>query len=119
MNDAYAVDDEAWDLEADAAIVDFIIQVEGFFHLRVTPLDAVNGVAVRKQQIHADGSRGNGRRIQAPVDAAERIVLAVASGQAGREELVGWLEEYITMADTNRVNCDAYYACDPPLQSFW
>ena len=86
---------------------------------RVTPLDAVNGVAVRKQQVHADGSRGNGRRIQAPVDAAERIVLAVASGQAGREELVGWLEEYITMADTNRVNCDAYYACDPPLQSLW
>ena len=43
--------------------------------------------------------RKNGYRIQAPVDGAEQMVLAVASGQAGREGLLEWLEEYVMKGD--------------------
>ena len=37
----------------------------------------------------------NGFEIRAPTDEQERLILRVASGEAGREELVGWLERYV------------------------
>jgi death-on-curing protein len=35
----------------------------------------------------------NGMEINAPVDAQERIVLAIASGELGREAFVEWLQQ--------------------------
>jgi death-on-curing protein len=37
----------------------------------------------------------NGFEISAPTDEQERLILRVASGDAGREELVGWLERHV------------------------
>ena len=37
----------------------------------------------------------NSFEIRAPTDEQERLILRVASGEAGREELVGWLERYV------------------------
>ncbi len=37
----------------------------------------------------------NGKSVQADVDDAERVVLGVAAGEVGREELVAWLGEHV------------------------
>jgi death on curing protein len=35
----------------------------------------------------------NGRELDAPVDEQERVILALAAAEMGRDELVSWLEE--------------------------
>jgi len=37
----------------------------------------------------------NGRRIEAGVDEQERLMLGLASGQVGRDDLIGWLGEHL------------------------
>jgi death on curing protein len=37
----------------------------------------------------------NGKRIEAPVDDAERLILTIAAGQSSREELVDWLRQHM------------------------
>lgn len=39
--------------------------------------------------------RANGHRINAPVDDAEAMILAVAAGRAGREALTAWLKGHV------------------------
>lgn len=39
--------------------------------------------------------RRNGMKLVAPVDEAERIVLALASGEVSREALQAWMEGYL------------------------
>ena len=40
----------------------------------------------------------NGHELDADVDASEKIVLAVAAGQAGREEFLGWIRAHLILA---------------------
>jgi len=37
----------------------------------------------------------NGHRIEASVGEGERSILAIAAGQAGRDELIAWLREHV------------------------
>lgn len=44
--------------------------------------------------------RINGMKLTAPVDDAERIVLALASGDLSRETLQEWIERHVTTRDS-------------------